>query len=109
MKGRDYEKEVIDYLMNRYPIRKVWCKPELKQITKYWDIRKEYNPLPEDIDDMLEDIFSHFKIDFANYDPENYFDCEYALWQKRPTPREKRPFTVEMIIESAKAGRWLYD
>lgn len=89
MTVHDYEKEVIDYLMKHYPIRKVWYKSEPKKITKDWDIRKEYNPLTEDNDDMLEEIFTHFKINFAKFDAENYFDCECPIWQKKPAPQEK--------------------
>ncbi|WP_267955824.1 DUF1493 family protein [Pectobacterium versatile] len=31
------------------------------------------------------------------------------MWQKKPLSKALKPLTVGMIIESAKAGKWLYD
>ena len=44
---------------------------------------------------------------------DQYFEPELLWFQFRLTKkfrdRQYKPLTLEMIIESAKAGRWLYD
>ena len=107
---RDYETEVIGYIMARYPIRKRRFKPEIQQVTKEWTLLDDFQFVPEDAHDFLSDLFAHFEIEHSNFDGRNYFEYEYPVWQKRPMPEpEIKPLTVAMIIESAKAGRWLYD
>lgn len=107
---KNYESEVIAYIMSRYPMRKHWFKPGLKQVTKEWTLLDDFQFLPEDAHDFLSDLFEHFHIEHSNFDGRHYFEYEYPFWQKRPLPEpEVKPLTVAMIIESAKAGKWLYD
>ena len=105
---RDYEAEVIGYIMQRYPIRIHWFKPGFKQVTKEWTLQGDFWFFPEDAEDFLSDIFEHFNIDYSTFESTNYIEYEYPFWQKKPDIKIK-PLTVEMIIESANAGRWLYD
>ncbi|AFR02144.1 MULTISPECIES: DUF1493 family protein [Pectobacterium] len=109
MNKRDIENEVIQYLMERYPIRKHWFKSGIRQVTKDWTLQDDYQFLPEDAHDFLLDIFGHFNIEHSNFDGRNYFEYEYPIWQKKPLSKALKPLTVGMIIESAKAGKWLYD
>lgn len=106
---RNYEAEVIEYIMKKYPIRKRWFRPELKQVTTEWTLEEDFQFLPEDADDFIADLFEHFDIEYANFDGRNYIEYEYPFWQKKPPEIELKPLTVAMIIESAKAGKWLYD
>lgn len=107
---KNYEAEVIRYIMERYPIRKYWFKPGFKQVTREWTLQHDFQFLPEDAHDFLLDVFAHFNIEYSNFDGRKYFEYEYPFWQKKPSADiELKPLTVEMIIESAKAGRWLYD
>lgn len=107
---RDYEAEVIGYIMEKYPIRKYWFKPGFKQVTKEWTLFDDFEFLPEDAADFLVDVFERFNVDYSSFDGKNYFEYEYPFWQKRPTPEpEIKPLTVEMIIESVIAGRWLFE
>lgn len=57
---------------------------------------------------MLLDVFKHFNIDYSNMDTRDYIEYEYPFWQKK-SEIEIKPLTVEMIIESARAGAWLYE
>ncbi len=108
--GRDYEAEIIGYIMGRYPIRKKWFKPEVKQVTKEWTLLDDFQFVPEDAHDFLLDLFEHFDIDYSSFDGTKYFEYDYPFWQKKLSPDPPiKPLTVAMIIESAKAGRWLYD
>lgn len=105
---RDYEAEVIGYIMEKYPIRKHWFKPDIKQVTREWTLQGDFRFLPEDAHDFLIDVFDHFNVDYSNFDGRNYFEYEYPFWQKKPSEAALKPLTVEMIIESVKASRWLY-
>lgn len=106
--SRDYETEVIAYIMEHYPIRKHWFKPGLKQVTKEWTLEDDFRFPPDEAEDFLLDLFGRFNIDHSNFEGINYIEYEYPFWRKGPNI-EIKPLTVEMIIESAKAGRWLYD
>lgn len=106
---RDIESEVIHYLMEKYPVRKHWYKPGFKQITKEWTLQDDFKFLPEDAHDFLLDVFEHFNIEYSGFDGINYFEYEYPFWQKKPSIKELKPLTVGMIIESARAGVWLYE
>jgi len=108
MNERDYEKEVLDYLMMNYPVKKQWFRSEIKQVTPEWRLNEDLTFTPEDAEEFLLDVFTHFKIDYSQLDTRNYIEYEYPLWQKNAV-KEIKPLTVAMIIESAKAGRWLYD
>ena len=106
---RDYEAEIISYIMEKYPIREHWFKAGVKQVTKEWSLLDDFDFLPEDAQDFLADVFEHFGIECSNFDGRKYLEYEYPFWQKKPPEIELRPLTVEMIIESAKAGKWLDD
>ncbi|CND12887.1 DUF1493 family protein [Yersinia pseudotuberculosis] len=109
MSSGELETEIIQYLMNKYPIRKHWLKPGIKQVTRNWTLQDDFRFTPEDAHGFLLDVFEHFNIDYENFDGRNYIEYEYPIWQKKPKNQEIKPLTVGMIIESAKAGRWLYD
>ncbi|MFZ4258322.1 DUF1493 family protein [Raoultella terrigena] len=106
---RDFESEVIQYLMDNYPVRRHWLKPGVKQVTKEWTLQDDFKFSPEDAHDFLLDVFEHFNIEHSGFDGTNYFEYEYPFWQHAPLERELKPLTVEMIVKSAKAGHWLYE
>jgi hypothetical protein len=108
MMQRDIEKEVIDYLMEHYPVRKHWFKSGFKQVTKDWSLTVDFKFTTGEAEEMLLDFFAYFHIDYSNIDPRNYLDYAYPFWQKHPC-YDIKPLTVNMLIESARAGHWLYD
>ncbi|MCW1877327.1 DUF1493 family protein [Erwinia sp. INIA-01] len=71
----------------------------------------------DDAMDILEDYFSRFSVDrqtfaFHSYWPNeetfipiNFLRSKENKWQWL----EPKPLTLNMLVESAKAGRWLYD
>ncbi|MEQ9887422.1 DUF1493 family protein [Pectobacterium zantedeschiae] len=73
MSKRDIENEVIQYFMERYPIKKYWFKSGIRQVTKYWMLQDDSPFLPEDAHDFLLDVFGHFNIDYSNFEGRNYF------------------------------------
>ncbi|QKJ87882.1 hypothetical protein PMPD1_2947 [Paramixta manurensis] len=72
--------------------------------------------LPEDAWDFFEKYFDTLNIDSANFNFRRYYPnsgvrfLPNSILPKylRTDHHDPSPLTVEMLIESAKAGRWLY-
>ena len=65
---------------------------------------------PDDIDEMLEKYFQRFNVDRGAFSPGNYFPWETkSFFSSKTTSTGKKALTIQMLIESAKAGRWLFD
>ncbi|MGW1444852.1 DUF1493 family protein [Serratia rhizosphaerae] len=70
-----------------------------------------------EIDDLAPSIDRYsetFNIDVSILDIECYYPWAipwfFRKWfTKKPVKQSKKPLTVRMFAESAKAGRWLYD
>lgn len=100
------EQEFLEYVTERYSESK---RPARKE----WQLQEYFNFVPEDLEDMLLDLFTRYSIEYSNFNLDNYFMPELHWWQfkrkKEWIDRQVKPLTLDMIIESAKAGRWLYD
>lgn len=100
------EQEFLDYVTEKYGNRK-------KTAQKAWTFEAHFNFLQEDLEEMLFDLFTRYEIDYHSFNLDDYFMPEFYWWQfslkKKWRNREFKILTLEMIIESAKAGRWLYD
>jgi hypothetical protein len=63
--------------------------------------------------DIMNEYFEKFDVDRANFDFYRYWPEEtfilYALFTCGKGDDEPEPLTLRMLIESAKAGAWLYD
>ncbi|MBU9855525.1 DUF1493 family protein [Rahnella bonaserana] len=64
-----------------------------------------------EIDDLMNEYFAKFNVDKGNYCTETYYPDVYISWNpfKKVIPVQVPDFTIGMLIESAKAGKWLYD
>ncbi|MCT6664968.1 DUF1493 family protein [Enterobacter mori] len=62
-------------------------------------------------EDLMADFFKEFDVDRGGFNINTYYPDEPFSWN----PFKKFPvvmvpdFTIGMLIESAKAGKWLYD
>ncbi|CAI2160939.1 Protein of uncharacterised function (DUF1493) [Serratia fonticola] len=97
------ETEILTYLTEKYSLHK---KPVLKE----WTFQEHFNFVQEELEEMLVDLFTRYEISHDNFDLDEYFEPEWPvwLWWKKLQRRVYNPLTVNMIIESAKAGKWLY-
>lgn len=66
-------------------------------------------------DDIMKDYFSRFHVDDSSFDFLKYWPVSKGFIPDFIRPRSLRvdeksaePLTIAMLIESAKAGRWLY-
>lgn len=64
-----------------------------------------------EVEDLMDQFFKEFHVDKGNFNIEKYYPVEPFSWN----PFKKFPaisvpdFTIGMLIESAKAGKWLFD
>jgi hypothetical protein len=70
----------------------------------------------DDLSDAIEEYQKEFNIDLSNVDWSHYFPWEYTplltRWfkvKREDIEKNRKPLTVDMFAESAKAGKWLYD
>lgn len=61
-------------------------------------------------EDLMEDFFNEFQVDRGSFNIETYYPDVPISWNpfRKSTPVQVPDFTIGMLIESAKAGRWLY-
>ena len=64
-----------------------------------------------EVEDLMDDFFKKFNVERGNFNIKTYFPAEPFSWNpfKKSPPKPVPDFTIGMMIESAKAGRWLYD
>lgn len=102
------EQEFLQYVTENYSERK---HPALRD----WTFKEHFYLVPEDLEDMLIDLFTRYGIEHSNFILDNYIEPELHWWQwkRRREWRVReltlKPLTLGMIIDSAKVGYWLYD
>ncbi|VEI62283.1 DUF1493 family protein [Serratia rubidaea] len=67
-------------------------------------------------DEIMQDYFERFKVDSRDFNFLTYWPYEKGLWPNFLRPKfqkvpdvEPKPLTIQMLVESARAGRWIYD
>ncbi|MDY0768592.1 MULTISPECIES: DUF1493 family protein [Serratia] len=84
------------------------------EITPDSDIDADIGMDWADAEGLMEDFFEKFSVDKGDFNIKTYYpDPPMGILLKNLFRREKNlpevpQFTVNMLIESAKAGRWLY-
>ncbi|MBV7404257.1 DUF1493 family protein [Enterobacter sp. ENT03] len=64
-----------------------------------------------EVEDLMNEFFDKFNVERGNFSIETYFPDTPLSWNpfKKTEPVPVPDFTIGMLIESAKAGKWLYD
>jgi len=63
----------------------------------------------DDIADMAEKFFHDFNVEPSGFSTAAYFPWKTpSLFSRAPVKQDKKPLTIRMFIESARAGRWLF-
>ncbi|NEG61032.1 DUF1493 family protein [Pantoea agglomerans] len=62
-------------------------------------------------EELMDDYFEKFHVSRGNFRIETYYPDEPLSWNpfKKALPVPVPDFTLGMLIESAKAGKWLYE
>lgn len=89
------------YLFN---IRQVELAPEI-------DLDTDLNIDELEAEDLMNKFFEQLNVERGNFRIETYFPHPLFSWNpfKKTESIPVPDFTIGMLIESAKAGRWLYD
>lgn len=112
MSDRNIEQEVFA-LIERYNGPVLFSKRH-KTLTLESDLYNDLKLAPEDAVDLLEEYAEAFGIKLGDISFTKYFPNTSGLFSfltpkaLRSTGEKPIPLTVGMLVESAKAGRWLY-
>ncbi|KGD73040.1 acyl carrier protein [Tatumella morbirosei] len=77
-----------------------WSALRVKPLTGETSLNHSMNMDPMEAAELLLEIFEIFNLNFEDLSFQSYFSKHR---------KDEKPLTINMIIESAKAGRWLYD
>lgn len=106
----DIEKRVIEMFAIRsgsYLFRKKKYDTYTAESSIHFDVRLDQ----DDVEELIEDYSKAFSVDMSNFHLETYYPTVNFSWNpfKKPEPVDVPDFTIDMFIQSAKAGRWLYE
>ncbi|ELY4219107.1 DUF1493 family protein [Cronobacter sakazakii] len=106
----DIEKRVIEMFTIRsgsYLFRKKKYDTYTAESSIHFDVRLDQ----DDVEELIEDYSKEFNVDMSNFHLETYYPTVIFSWNpfKKPEPVDVPEFTIDMFIQSAKAGRWLYE
>lgn len=105
----DIEQRVID-LVTRYSGVYMFRKKKHDIYTAKSNIHFDVKLDQDDVGEMMEEYFSSFQVEGANFNINHYFpEVKFSCNPFKKQIVEVPEFTISMLIESAKAGRWLYD
>ncbi|ELY4524395.1 DUF1493 family protein [Cronobacter turicensis] len=105
----DIEKRVIEMFTIRsgsYLFRKKKYDTYTAESSIHFDVGLDQ----DDVEELIEDYSKEFNVDMSNFHLETYYPTVNFSWNpfKKPEPVDVPEFTIDMFIQSAKAGRWLY-
>lgn len=64
----------------------------------------------DDIAEMTEKFFSHFNVEPARFSLSQYYPWKTrSLLSRKRQSEDQKALTIAMYIESARAGKWLFD
>lgn len=98
--------EIIGFIQNHYTPRKYILWGKRKAIAENTRLRDDLKLAFETAENLMEDFFKQWGVDKNGFDLSQYFHPECPGTSHIPDPHI--PLTVGMLIESARAGRWLY-
>lgn len=106
----DIEQRVIALVTRRsgvYMFRKKKYDTYSASSSIHFDVKLDQ----DDVEELIEDYSKEFNVDISNFHLETYYPKVTFSWNpfKKPEPVDIPNFTIGMLIESAKAGKWLYD
>ncbi|WP_159340154.1 MULTISPECIES: DUF1493 family protein [Leclercia] len=65
----------------------------------------------DEAEELMEEFFREFNVDRGSFNIKIYYPDEFFSWNpfKKTAPVPVPDFTISMLIESARAGKWLFD
>ncbi|EOS94127.1 DUF1493 family protein [Erwinia tracheiphila] len=105
------DNDVLDFFRKELPLVTTLS---LKKIPLNKDDTLQEYAEVEDLAETINKYSDKYNVDVSALNIENYYPWSipwfFRSWfTKEPVKQIKKPLTVTMFAESAKAGRWLYD
>lgn len=106
----DIEQRVIT-LVTRHSGVYMFRKKKYDTYTASSSIHFDVKLDQDDAEELIDEYSREFNVDMSNFRLETYYPEVNFSWNllKKPEPVDVPDFTIGMLIESAKAGKWLYD
>jgi len=112
----DIEKAVFEWYEKNYNTKPLFAKSKPALTPETSLNAGKYPWARETGDEIMKDYFQRFDVDSSNFNFISYWPYEKGLLpnllrtkaHKIPELKPKL-LTIQMLIESAKAGRWLYE
>ncbi|MFV0611408.1 DUF1493 family protein [Klebsiella aerogenes] len=102
------EQEIIDYIYTHHSHKKYCFFGDRPEVTLDTELTKGgLNIIWEDAEDTLDYYFKKWNVKMNGFEIIYYFEPEFL--GSMPPEKPLKPLTVQMLVESAKAGEWLYD
>ncbi|AVJ17382.1 DUF1493 family protein [Serratia sp. JUb9] len=107
------EQEVLDFFRDELSVPLTWT---MKMVPLELDTMLQDYAVGDEFFYAIEDYAEKFDVDVSSIDMRYYYPWEnlsrwerWTKYQKADVEKTRKPLTVRMFAESAKAGRWLYD
>ncbi|WP_159281427.1 DUF1493 family protein [Rahnella variigena] len=105
----DIAKQVIDLVTRRsgvYMFRRKKYDTYTEESNIHFDVKLDQ----DDVEELMDEYFSKFQVKKEGFKIETYYPEVTFSWNPFKKQIVDIPdFTIGMLIESAKAGKWLYD
>ncbi|MCX8961544.1 DUF1493 family protein [Erwinia psidii] len=104
----DIEKQIYKLVRRHDGVYLFKCKEPV--LTRETDLDTDLRMEEEEAEELMNEFFSLFDVEKGHFDIKTYYPDEPFSWNPfhKYTPIQVPDFTIGMLIESAKAGRWLY-
>ncbi len=102
------EQEIIDYIYTNHSRKKYGFFGRRPEVTLDTELTKGgLDVIWEDAEDTLDYYFRNWNVKPNGFEIIYYFEPNFL--GSKPPEKPLKPLTVRMLVESAKAGEWLYD
>ena len=93
------EKRIYEIINPANP--RSWLTFKVKPLTENTSLNHTMNMDAEEAQNLLDEIFTEFGL--------KHSDLDFSVYFPMHNRKDAKPLTINMLIESARAGRWLYD
>jgi hypothetical protein len=107
----DIEQRIYSLVRRYYGVYLFNNEKKQRQLNPETDLDTDLQLDVGEAEELMENFFNAFNVDKGNFKIETYFPDEPFSWNpfKKLPPMTVPDFTIGMLIESAKVGRWLYN
>lgn len=107
----DIEQRIYDLVRPFLGVYLFNNKKKQRVLTPETDFDTHLNLDVGEAEDLMDKFFAEFNVQRGSFVIETYYPDEPFSWNpfKKNQPVPVPDFTIGMLIESAKAGKWLYD